>query len=173
MNDPLDVHAFDQVRREAARWCEVAAPDCQLRTPALRPVLSAMLTSEELTAALEELIGKRRKLLDPWGPTTFPDGRLIVCEMNEAISSGESEAVTSGFFDVDDRPPWDTWIWTIPRSNESGQATLISWVPQRLEGIVTRGIEVNRYGCIYWLSDAPNVVAMSPLMRALFAAGIR
>jgi len=91
-----------------------------------------------------------------------------VCHLHESISSGESEAETSGFFDVNDRPPWDTWIWQF-RGFEEGTVTLVSWVPSDLETVVSRGIAFNPYECISWLSDAP----LSAEVRALREAGIR
>ena len=101
----------------------------------------------------------------------FP-GRLLVCEINESISSGESEAETSGFLDINDRPPWDTWVCRLERDGD--QVTLVSWVPQGFEAVVTRGIEVNPYDCIYWLTKAPLTGKKhGEMVRALVAAGIR
>jgi hypothetical protein len=71
------------------------------------------------------------------------------------------------------RPPWDTWIWSVPRTKDSGEATLLSWVPESLAELVNRGIEANPYECIFWLSAAPSVLAETPTVQALLAAGIR
>ena len=173
MTDTLDVTAFEQTQRETAIWCEVEGPRSQFRTAALRPSLTDWPTSEELAGAVEALIRGRRELLATYSLIEPPTGRLLICEVNGSVSSGESEVATSGFFDIDDRPPWDTWIWNVPRTKESGEATLLSWVPLSLVQIVNRGIETNPYGCIYWLADAPRLLAASPLVRALSAAGIR
>jgi hypothetical protein len=91
-------------------------------------------------------------------------------EVNESISSVESEAATRGFFDIDDRPPWDTWIATIPSAQED-RATLITWVPMGLIELVGRGIYVNPYACIFWLSDAERAILESPVVQALRAGG--
>jgi hypothetical protein len=99
-------------------------------------------------------------------------GRLLVCEVNESISSGESEAATQGFFDINDRPAWDTWVASVPRLPESSEATLISWVPSELVGVVGQGIEVNPYDCIFWLADAERLLAEWPVARALAAHGL-
>jgi len=98
---------------------------------------------------------------------------LLVCEVNESISSGESEAETNGFFDLDDRPPWDTWVVSAPRPAEYESPTLISWIPSNLAAVVDRGIHVNPYGCIFWLADADRLLAEWQMARALAAAGWR
>jgi hypothetical protein len=173
MSQALNILAFEQARREAAIWCERAGPNSQFRTAALRPSLSDWPSSEELGLAVEALIKERRKLLGALASIELPQGRVLICEINLSISSGESEAETSGFFDGRDRPAWDTWIWTVPSTTDSGEATLLSWVPNSLAALVNRGIEVNPYECIFWLSDAPSVLAETPTVQALLAAGIR
>ena len=99
-------------------------------------------------------------------------GRLLVCQVNESISSGESEAETQGFFDINDRPAWDTWVASAPRPPESSHATLVSWVPWEFVLVVQRGIEVNPYQCIFWLADAERLLAEWPVARALATAGL-
>ena len=91
--------------------------------------------------------------------------------MNESITSGESEFETSGFFDVRDCPPWDTWVWRL-ESSSPDDVTLISWVPEHLEAIVTKGIAVNPYECIQWFIDEPARRLSEPI-RALIRAGVR
>jgi hypothetical protein len=94
---------------------------------------------------------------------------LLACEINESICSGESEHASHGFFDVDDRPAWDTWVLSIPRPEGSDNATLISFVPDRLVDAVSRGIDVNPYDCIYWLSDRLDRLSDWPPAAALAA----
>jgi hypothetical protein len=99
------------------------------------------------------------------------EGRLLCCSLSLSFSSGESQLASSGFFDLDDRPPWDTWIWNLPDGDRAG--VLVSWVPSAYEGLVSRGIDMNPYGCIYWLFDEPHGRATDALVRALAATGIR
>jgi hypothetical protein len=86
-------------------------------------------------------------------------GRVLVCEFNSSITSGESEEVTNGFFDVSDRPPWDTWMFCTQRktrgSTSSGDPLdlLIGWVPSSLVASLEKGIGVNPYDCIYWATE--------------------
>ena len=100
-------------------------------------------------------------------------GRLLLCEITESISSGESEPETLGFFDINDRPPWDTSVWRLERDDDD-HVTLLSWVPQEFEAIVTRGIEVNPYDCIHWLTDTHlRGNRHRETVETLVAAGIR
>jgi hypothetical protein len=87
-------------------------------------------------------------------------GQVLVCQFNESIVSGESEIASGGFFDVSDRPPWDTWVWSVGE-------TLLSWVPLELVQQVSHGIAINPYGCIYWLLDPPSDSCEAPLVQDL------
>lgn len=127
-----------QARMEAAAWCELESRRApfftppSLRTPALRPELPRLLTKADLDAALGILGQRRRGLLGNHPLEPMCRGRLLICEMLESVSSGESEAATSGFFDIDDRPPWDTWLSRLEQDSDTA-VTLISWVPERFE----------------------------------------
>jgi hypothetical protein len=162
---------IESVCRETAAWCSFADTRDQLRTPALRPTLPECPLPGDLERAVQTLAMSRRALLSGRS-IADPRGRLLVCEVNESICSGESEAVTQGFFDVDDRPAWDTWVASVPRPSERSNATLISWVPWELVPLVQRGIEVNPYECILWLSDDQKLLAEWPVARALVTAGL-
>ena len=163
-----DVREFLKIQLETTLWCDREGRRASFRTPELDPSLGEWPTPTEFETALETVRVSRRALLGSLGRTGRPLGRLLVCHVNESISSGESEAETSGFFDVNDRPPWDTWIWQF-RGREEQAVTLVSWVPRDLEAAVGRGIGVNPYECISWLTDAE----FPPELRALRDAGIR
>ena len=99
--------------REAAVWSDRAGQDADLRSAELRPALGEWPTLSDVQAVLALLTRTRRTLLGAADFHLIPSGRLLVCQVNESITSGESEAETRGFFDVSDRPPWDTWIAAI------------------------------------------------------------
>lgn len=176
MNAPRDLQAsiaaFKAACLEAAAWCDLEGKLAAFRTEALRPLLPDWPTAREFEVALDMLRRGRRELLRGRTSIRLPEGRLLVCQVNESISSGESEHETSGFFDVDDRPPWDTWLWLVP-SSTMDVVTLVSWVPIELEAEVSRGIAVNPYGCIYWLTETPPGSPGSIDVQALRAAGMR
>ena len=156
---------------EAAEWCEAGDVQDRLRTPRLKPTLPDWPTAGELEAVVETLVALRQTLLSGRAARDLR-GRLLVCEINQSISSGESEAATQGFFDVNDRPAWDTWVAGVPQDAESEEATLISWVPSTLVDLVDRGIQVNPYKCIFWLADADRLLTTWPVARSLAAAGL-
>ena len=166
------IAAFLAARLDTAAWCELEGKLSAFRTETLRPVLEDWPTASAFEAALDMVRRRRRELLRGRTSNGLPEGRLLICQVNESISSGESEHETSGFFDVHDRPPWDTWVWQLP-SSSIDVVTLVSWVPIELEAKVSRGIAVNPYDCIYWLTDTPPGRPGSIEVQALRAAGMR
>jgi hypothetical protein len=163
--DATEILEFLRVQLETAFWCDREGRPASFRTAELNPSLGDWPTRSEFETALETLRLRRRTFLGPGERKVRPLGRLLVCHVHESISSGESEAETSGFFDVHDRPPWDTWIWQC-RGVEEQSVTLVSWVPRDLEETVSRGIAVNPYECISWLADAPSTRELRALQDA-------
>lgn len=88
-------------------------------------------------------------------------GRLLVCQLYSTLFDGASEAESKGFFDVDDVPPWDTWIWfgALEMTGRENYASsdydyhLLSWVPSPLVELVEEGIAVNAFGVLAWAKD--------------------
>jgi hypothetical protein len=72
-----------------------------------------------------------------------------------------AEAVSEGFFDVNNIPPCDTWVWMVRNirtfkyaDGEQGETEanyLVSWVPPDFIPLATRGVEANPEECIRWL----------------------
>jgi hypothetical protein len=154
-----------QACREVEAWCAFRSAAPAYRAEVLRPSVSELPAVGELREVLETIRRRRRDLLanDPIPQSTR--GRLLACEFNASITSGESEHASDGFFDIHDRPPWDTWVWVL--QSESPDPILLAWVPQSVVDQVEAGIAMNPYGCIYWLEDAPADIARLPLVRAI------
>ena len=91
----------------------------------------------------------------------FLGGRLLVYFPDGELSDGAAEIESRGFFDVNNAPPWDTWIalFRDDSADISSRDHLVSWVPKELVEIVDRGIYVNPEQCIVWLSDARIPIA--------------
>lgn len=70
-------------------------------------------------------------------------GRLLLYEAMETVSDGAAEAVSHGFFDSEDAPPWDTWFW-------HKEGTIFCWVPESLVSDAQAGIDANPVDCIRW-----------------------
>jgi hypothetical protein len=91
--------------------------------------------------------------------TGLAGGRLLFYNPYENLSDGAAEAETSGFFDADNCPAWETWVHFVYSSQDESdhlwwhRAYLISWVPPQLVELVDKGINVNPEECIHWAED--------------------
>lgn len=162
----------DWLRRrtnEAARWAEAALskttvvqvvgqksrcgePSGQLRSRALDPAVfgAASFRRERgnipTQEAVETLVNRRTELLQSHArssPLTNHAGKLLLFTPEVSLSDGAATVVSDGFFDVDNVPAWDTWLYF------DGH-TLLSWVPPQLISKVQLGIDVNPESCIRW-----------------------
>jgi hypothetical protein len=84
-------------------------------------------------------------------------GRLLFCNLDESVIDGASEAESGGFFDVDDVPPWDTWVAL--HTDQRRTDVLVCWVPRELQELAERGIEVNCVDCVGWLAESRSPLA--------------
>jgi hypothetical protein len=83
-------------------------------------------------------------------------GRILIYDPSLTFDDRASQAESRGFFDEDDRPPWDTWIAYIVGDPVEGEpwllnGYLLAWVPRSMEAFANAGIEVNPVGCIQWM----------------------
>jgi hypothetical protein len=157
----------------------------QLRLPEItddgRAIFEARLPREETARLLaiehaetlrqwqqhvEQLAMKRAALLHTQD-TSFlqplqlrPSGRLLAFDPQGTLSDGAATAATQGFFDDDNVPPWDTWIWYVINDLVSNlpwwqgcDSYLLSWVPNALVAVVEVGIDSNPEECIRWATD--------------------
>jgi hypothetical protein len=149
---------------ETRRWCgarsSTGSVAARLRTAELAPDLEDELALPALEEALEVLAVRRRSALaatpeGEWGE--IEGGRLLVCELDMSLGSGEAEAASEGFFDVDDRPPWDLWLVcfgkTRPAQPEEPIACLIAWVPDSLCARAEAGVRSSSSRCLHWVDE--------------------
>jgi hypothetical protein len=61
----------------------------------------------------------------------------------ENLACGAAQVSSSGFFDVNNVPPWDIWVGF-------SETAIISWVPRVFVETAQRGIDANPEGCIHW-----------------------
>src|SRR5882724_1136564 len=84
---------------ETTSWClrhAILDPQRDLRTPELKPLIADdWPTLSELNAALGVLATRRRELLAGVSRVDVPGGRVLICEFNASITSGESEEATN------------------------------------------------------------------------------
>jgi hypothetical protein len=95
--------------------------------------------------AVTEVIRKRSQLLGEVSQENEASaqnrGRLLLFVPSETLMDGGAKYTSNGFFDVNNVPPWDTWV---------SDRTLVSWVPPVLVETAQRGIDVNPEACIVW-----------------------
>jgi hypothetical protein len=127
----------------------LAQLESQLRTPTLKPTFA--LDDSGMDApwaeAVAELVAKRAQLVSLTSPPEHDadeaSGRLLLYVPSENLADGAARYSSNGFFDVNNVPPWDTWI-------AFSERTLVSWVPTALVELAQKGIDVNPEGCIRW-----------------------
>ncbi len=82
-------------------------------------------------------------------------GRLLIYFPDLDLADGAAEAESRGYFDVNNAPPWDTWIaMVMDAGGDEKYPYLVSWVPREFLSAVQKGIDVNPEQCIRWIEDA-------------------
>ena len=87
-------------------------------------------------------------------------GRLL-CYFPEAnLADGAAEVASEGFFDINNIPPWDTWVglYRSDLLDVGHKVYLISYVPEMFLRHAGKGVDVNPEQCIMWLHDADTPV---------------
>jgi hypothetical protein len=125
----------------------------QLRSETLRPFAHSLAHSgADRSAIVNQVTEARSRILRESGKhlelhsSGLHGGRLLVYAPEDNLACGAAEYTSLGFFDVDNVPPWDTWI--LMRGKY-----LISWVPPQLIRLVQEGLNVNPEQCILWAND--------------------
>jgi hypothetical protein len=94
-------------------------------------------------------------------PIEMPDlkgGELMVYFPEENLSDGYADLVSKGFFDVENTPPYDTWVAFFDDGphvvNQGLRTYLVCFVPQRFIELAEAGIDGNPEECILWLRQS-------------------
>ena len=147
-------------------WCErridLSSPASSLRTKELQPRLleESRLSAVQSVVTTRELYGGV-EIREATMPDHLAGGRLLVYFPDDDLACGAAEAETEGFFDINNVPPWDTWVTYIPNAFNGYYDTdyLVAWIPREFVEVANRGINVNPEQCIQWLTDAPLELA--------------
>jgi len=158
LGDVLNISEY----QEAIRLLKEADPlsidslKDQLRSNSLRSFSMSdygRKTLAERKAIVEDIANRRAALLKIMGrypaslQTNLTEGRILLHAPNDNLSDGAATYPSKGFFDVNNVPPWDTWVCYV-------DSYLVSWVPPVLEELVSAGIAVNPEECIRWAGPA-------------------
>ena len=80
-------------------------------------------------------------------------GRVMLYFPDEQLADGASAEASGGYFDLENAPPWDTWMW-IEDALLHAQAWFTWWiatyVPPALVDRAERGRKVNPERCLQW-----------------------
>lgn len=147
---------------ETSIWCKqrLVMNDLEhcLRTELLHPPINQHGREIITFSSVEELSQKRSEILSLLnsgknGPCY--SGRILAFDVANTLGDGAAESESEGFFDISNRPAWDTWLMYVtdtPKKErrELFDSYLLSWVPYELIDIVQSAIDVNPEGCIEW-----------------------
>ncbi|WP_223643253.1 hypothetical protein [Corallococcus sp. EGB] len=160
-----------EVLEETIHWCTsratLDAPATCLRTPGFQP---RVMIDADRFQMMERVISERHYALRGRPPRALPPreggplhgGRLLVYFPDDNTCDGAAELATRGYLDVDNMPPWDTWVGMFredPESSTQSSDYLIAWVPPVFLDSVAQGIFVNPEQCIQWLEDSTTMMA--------------
>jgi len=123
--------------------------------PRLLPTSRLGAVDDVRQSRRRHLYGRRGALTDL--ETAIAGGRLIAYSPDLNLACGTSEVETKGYLDVDNTPPWDTWVALLdaPKAKH-WESSLIAWVPPVFVPLVQAGINVIPEGCVLWLEDCPS-----------------
>jgi hypothetical protein len=172
----MDRQAFEQFKDRLAQtifWCAPRAnkvnPATSLRTAELRP----RLLEENRSSAVNTVVYARElyggaDIRKATIPRNLGGGRLLIYFPNNDLACGAAAQETKGFFDINNVPPWDTWVAYCQDEQENIDSFdteyLIAWIPPEFVHLANEGIGVNPEQCILWLSDTS--VELAKVLRA-------
>lgn len=148
-------HAVNEIieaAREAAAWCDLHWDSNKPRLSLRNLEFSPEFFGTDHYYTVNSIICSRRyelEKLEKKPTNNLSSGRILVYEPDSNIFDGLSENETNGYFDVNDCPPWDTWVGYILFGENR---YVLSWVPKSVVPLVDAGFEVNCVECFYWLS---------------------
>lgn len=125
-----------------------------LRSPELGPPRNIVHEVTDLSAITNEVaavLARRLELLGsaPASAAALPPGdRILAFLPRYSLFHGSSPPECAGFLDVDEIPPWGTWIVL------AGEM-LLSWVPASMVAGVDSAIRCNPEQSIRWASEQP------------------
>ena len=143
--------------------CDASDPAGSLRSPSLRPSVLAANRAGAVRLVCDHRCAWDAATRAAGPASTVAGGRLLVFAPDETLCDGAAEEETNGFFDVENAPPWDSWValfhcetWPIGSAVQRDHSCdyLVSWVPSAYVDVADRGIEVNPETCIMWLDNA-------------------
>jgi hypothetical protein len=154
---------------EAIAWCTAAGslpnPSTSLRTCAPSDLVSPehQVNGVCIGRSLDLRASGRRDLP---AVTGLCGGRLVVYFPSYNLADGVAEIESKGFFDVDNIPPYDTWVWWVRNvtlveysdhtTHQMDGDYLVAWVPPDFIELADAGIRANPESCIRWIDEVDD-----------------
>lgn len=176
LKEPEFAEEFLRRLSETIAWCSqhgrVDDPKASLRTFSPTGSDLASQSHQVFTVALD----RSRALSENGHPdctpaTSLQGGKLLSYFPNENLADGVAEAESGGFFDADNIPPYDTWVWMAEntqlvllggrRKIDVPNNYLIAWVPPLFIPAAKRGLGVHVEACLGWLDEQSDLFAKS------------
>jgi hypothetical protein len=148
-----------QAAKEAAAWCNLKFKGSNHRSELRTLEFGVFPFGNHHYYTVNDIICARKYELEKLKIEPVVElnkGKLLVYEPDSNVFDGLSEEETLGFLDVNDCPPWDTWVGYIELSENR---VLLSWVPDTLIKLIDEGVEVNCTDCFYWLDTVDELWA--------------
>ena len=181
LNNIDDERQFLKRLTETIYWCREAGspsqPKTSLRTCEPTDLISPRHQVFSVCAkrSLRLFSSGKRNLSSVIG---LYGGRLLAYFPEDNLADGVAATESEGFFDVDNIPPYDTWVWMVPSmrtfqyadgaSGEMEANYLVAWVPPDFIQLASRGVDVNPEECIRWLDTLDDEFVRSLRRLSLF-----
>jgi hypothetical protein len=150
---------FQQRLAETLAWCrprfDPARAEHSLRNPELVPsrnIVHQVSDLGEIAEVVAVVLTRRRALVGPVLPATgMPAGdRVLAFLPRDSLFHGSSPPECDGFIDVDEIPPWGSWVLLVDE-------VLLSWVPAAMVDGVDSAIRCNPEESIRWAASLDSV----------------
>jgi hypothetical protein len=182
-NNIHDLRQFIKLLNETIHWCREAGSPSQPQT-SLRTCRRDLVDLHSQRHQVSSVSHERSHRLFSSGKRNLSllsglcGGRLLAYFPDDNLSDGFAETVSKGFFDVNNIPPHDTWVWMVHNmrafkysdgaSGEMEANYLVAWVPPDFIELASRGVDVNPEGCILWLDTIDDEFVRSLRRLGLF-----
>ena len=166
LDNSHDQREFIKRLTQTIYWCR----DVGLPSQPRQSLRSCKPDRDDLTAQRQQVFGvcldRLGRLLaagkrDLAPVTNLCGGRLLAYFPNDNLSDGFAETKSQGFFDANNIPPYDTWVWMVRNvqgftyddgaRGEIEANYLVAWIPPDFIELASAGIAVNPEECIQWL----------------------
>lgn len=144
---------------ETVAWCDGLTSLSDFRSDALRPNLFHDGPNDlvrDLGQSRQHALRHRKQQVRHEAPIVA-GGRFMLYFPDQNLSDGYSAEVSGGFFDVQNLPPYDTWVSFFVEQDHpqpSARRYLLCYIPAPFVEAADAGIEGNAESCIVWLEQS-------------------